>query len=83
MQFAGQERRRSARTVANVPGTATFTNGRQVACTVVDQSETGAKLAFASIGLLPERFELAFGLRKARSVSVVWRRGSEVGVAFV
>ncbi|GEP07883.1 PilZ domain-containing protein [Methylobacterium oxalidis] len=83
MLFAGQERRRSVRTIANVPGTATFANGRQVSCTVVDQSDTGAKLAFSAIGLLPERFELSFGVRKARPVSVVWRRGSEVGVTFV
>ncbi|AWN40582.1 PilZ domain-containing protein [Methylobacterium durans] len=83
MLIAGQERRRSVRTTANLPGTATFTSGRQVACTVVDHSDTGAKLAFTSIGLLPERFELTFGVRKARTVSVVWRRGAEVGVAFV
>ncbi len=83
MSFTGQERRRSVRTTANMAGTVTFANGRQVACTVVDQSETGAKLAFGAIGLLPDRFQLAFGVRKARVVTVVWRRGSEVGVAFV
>jgi PilZ domain len=54
------------------------------ACSIIDVSETGARLELASNEELPERFMLL--LTKAgdarRRCRVVWRTGSAVGVEF-
>ena len=57
--------------------------GVQVDCTVLDTSETGARLTFRSRVILPKKFRL-FMAAPAREVdvSVVWQKGTLAGVRY-
>ncbi len=52
-------------------------------CLVRNWSPTGAKIKLEDNWALPETFEVVFLSRGAsRQARVVWRRGTEIGVAF-
>lgn len=76
------DRRRSDRRAVEAPGVIHLDNGRRRECRVVNLSETGAKLIVEAGLMLPGRFALALGIRRARPVRVAWRSGAELGVAF-
>jgi hypothetical protein len=76
------EQRQAKRRIANEPGCLTFSDGRRLDCIVVDVSDTGAKLRFQGPCILPNRFALTIGVRKAGNVRLVWRLNAHVGVAF-
>jgi hypothetical protein len=67
-------------------GASVVFNGRQsvLACTIRNWSETGAMVRMSDWIALPETFELDIA-RKDGSVRVrqCWRRGDDVGVAFL
>jgi PilZ domain len=57
--------------------------GRTVECIVRDLSNGGARLAPATVRV-PDRFQIMFeASRLVRQCRVVWRRETEVGVAFL
>jgi len=64
-------------------GTAvTWQSGNAVTCVVRNLSETGAKLE--TNDPIPGTFELVFDLDNSRrSCSIVWRKGSMIGVKFL
>ncbi len=76
------ERRQAKRRIANEPGCLIFADGRRLDCIVIDVSTTGAKLLFQGACILPNRFDLTIGVRKAGGVRLVWRSGAQVGVEF-
>lgn len=55
------------------------------ACSLINMSETGAKLAFPAPKELPAQFILRMSRdgRVARKCRLAWATGNEVGVAFV
>ncbi len=54
-------------------------------CTVVDMSDTGAKLTVDQSDRLPKHFNLTFsrGSRSGFRCEVRWKRGRSIGVKFV
>ena len=54
-------------------------------CTVVDMSDSGARLAVDDIECLPDRFLLALSRfdQPSQNCNVVWRRHDEIGIEFV
>lgn len=54
-----------------------------VPCELLDLTASGARLSFAEAGAIPDNFELTLDQgRSRRPCRVVWRTGSDVGVAF-
>ena len=62
-----------------------FNNRRtSIDCLIRDISTTGAKLTFASAITMPDIVELHIPVKEeTRRVQIQWRRGDEVGVAFI
>jgi hypothetical protein len=56
-----------------------------VECTIINMSETGAKLVLKGAADLPEQFILRLSAdgRVARKCRIAWESGSEMGVQFV
>jgi len=54
-------------------------------CTVVDVSESGARLAVEDIECLPDKFNLTLSRlgQPRQSCNIVWRRHDEVGIEFI
>ena len=54
-------------------------------CTVLDLSDTGAKIAAAEVSPVRTRLRLAFSrdVRTGRPCEVVWQRGNTFGVKFI
>jgi hypothetical protein len=52
-----------------------------IECTVTDLSQAGARLLLVS-GNVPDEFRISIDNGLRRLCRVVWRRGTEVGVAF-
>ncbi len=78
-------RRNEVRTRVFHHGSAVF-NGRQsvMACTIRNWSQTGALVRMSDWIALPDTFELAVTDRgETLRVRQCWRRGDDVGVAFV
>jgi len=60
------------------------TQDRAVACCVRDLSPGGARLCFRDINLIPSEFELIIkSTGEKHRAQLRWRRGAEVGVAFI
>ncbi len=56
-------------------------SGRLVPCTVINLSETGAKLGLRRETVLPKEFELSVPAKNvAWRVRVVWQQDREIGV---
>jgi hypothetical protein len=79
------ERRQATRTRLYQSASIVF-NGRQsmFGCSVRNQSETGALLRMTDWIALPATFEIeTAGETESRRVRQCWRRGDDVGVAFL
>jgi hypothetical protein len=57
--------------------------GAEIDCTVLDTSETGARLNFRNRVILPKRFRVYFSApAREIDVSVVWQKGTLAGVRY-
>jgi hypothetical protein len=75
------ERREAPRESGPFAAVARLYSGRSAPCTVLNLSETGAKLALIRETILPKEFELAIPAKNAAwKVRVVWQDGKELGV---
>ena len=58
-------------------------NRSSIPCTIIDLTNRGACISFATEREIPDRFELTFGTGQARrACRVTWRVDNHVGVAF-
>lgn len=81
---APEDRRASPRVRVAWKVRAIAASGAAVTCTVQDVSEGGARLALPADAELPDHFHLYYPLRDlSLYAEVSWRRGAEIGVAFV
>jgi hypothetical protein len=78
------DRRLQTRSRLHQPARLVF-NGEQsmLACTVRNRSQTGAMVRMADWIELPDTFELDIQAGDSRRVRQCWRRGDDVGVAFL
>ena len=79
------DQRISIRQRSFLQGRIYFNNGRSsVDCLIRDLSETGARLKFSDAITTPEVLELHIpNKQETHRAQVQWRRGDEIGVAFV
>ncbi|HEX2552714.1 MAG TPA: PilZ domain-containing protein [Microvirga sp.] len=83
-QAAPEERRASERVRVAWKVKAMTASGSVVTCTVQEVSEGGARLQVPPDAELPERFHLYYPLRDLSLFAEMrWRKGSDVGIAFV
>jgi hypothetical protein len=75
------ESRNAPRRSTKQKGTAIISGGTEIACTIRDLSDTGARLSFQNPTFLPRSFRLKFDDNDQR-VTVMWRRGLYAGVRF-
>jgi hypothetical protein len=76
------ERRIAGRQAAGVAAKAIFAQGTKE-CTVIDFSDTGARVRLIGFTALPDQFELYIPERKTSvSCTVQWRLNDELGVLF-
>ena len=79
-----QERRKHKRTEWNKPGTVTALTGNHIInCAVRDISVGGALLLAPVSEVVPDYFRLNYGSAMEPKCSVRWRKGNELGVAFM
>ena len=78
------ERRRALRHKSFLRGMVAYNNGRNVAdCLVRDFSPFGARLIFSAPIVTPDVLELHIPQKEQRlRIHVIWRNGTELGVAF-
>jgi hypothetical protein len=83
LRASPRERRTVPRQVVSEPGTATLYAGTSVDCLITNISDTGARLRFGMVMLLPSIFELHCKKSK-RSwwVTPVWQSDRVAGVRF-
>lgn len=62
-----------------------LTDGAEMPCTLLDVSQTGARLLARDPERVPDEFllRLAVGRQALRHCAVVWRDGSTIGVRFI
>ncbi len=80
------DNRRRPRKQLNMPAWIDVGNdARLQRCTVVDASESGARLAVEDIECLPDKFNLILSRRGQthQRCNIVWRRHDEVGIEFI
>lgn len=80
------DNRRRPRKQLNVPALIDIgNNARLRMCTVIDVSESGARLAVEDIECLPDKFSLTMPRlgQTRRSCIIVWRRHDEIGIEFI
>jgi hypothetical protein len=80
------DKRQRPRKLLNLPAWIDVGNdGRPQRCTLIDMSDTGARLAVDDIECLPDKFHLALSRygRPRQSCNIVWRRHDEVGIEFI
>lgn len=75
-------RRQDLRYIARIERLA---DGAEIPCTLVDVSQTGARLIAREPDGVPDDFllRLAVGRQALRRCAVVWRDGAQLGVRFV
>ena len=83
-QLRAAERRRTARQKSFLRGSIHFNNRRSVVdCLIRDISPYGARLIFSDTVTTPDVIELYIPQKEETlRVTVIWRHGQEVGVAF-
>lgn len=81
-QRQGIERRRSPRVAVQKHATIAF-RGRALPCNLVDESESGVRLADLPIASCPDEFALNLGESGSRQCRVVWRSPVAVGVRYL
>jgi PilZ domain len=54
-------------------------------CTVLDMSDSGARIEVSDPGAVPAKLRLAFSrdVRTGRACEVAWQRGRTIGVKFI
>lgn len=79
------ERRSKLRAKVALPGHAAFPSAAaEVRCVVINLSNVGACISFPTGVPVPRLFSLRIGLDpKPHEMRVIWRRESDVGVAFL
>ncbi|KAF0134875.1 MAG: hypothetical protein FD152_1406 [Xanthobacteraceae bacterium] len=84
---SGSEDRRSGRRqdLRYAARIETLTDGTEIPCTLLDVSQTGARLVAKDPEQVPDEFllRLAVGRQALRHCAVVWRAGANVGVRFI
>ncbi|MGU9979639.1 PilZ domain-containing protein [Phreatobacter sp. HK31-P] len=75
-------RRQDLRYTARIESLA---DGTEIPCTLLDVSQTGARLVAREPELVPDEFllRLAVGRQALRHCAVVWRDGANIGVRFI
>lgn len=78
------ERREFVRQDVRIGASAMIANSESTLdCTIIDISETGAKLELAQIDIIPARFKLFVpDADRLYECEVVWRSGNNAGVMF-
>jgi hypothetical protein len=77
------DRRSAPRKRSPLNGTITYGTGNSIRCSVIDISGSGALLQLTSILGVPNQFRLQEGRGPTRSVEVVRRGPSRLGVRFI
>ncbi|MCJ2055498.1 PilZ domain-containing protein [Methylobacterium sp. J-048] len=78
------DRRASPRRRTLLEGHIEIAGGGAIDCTIRNLSDGGARLLVVSVIGVPDEFVLSFGAAaERRSARVVWRKETELGVAFV
>jgi len=78
-----EERRSVPRHRTLKGGSIVFNEGRSaIDCTVRNLSEAGANLRVTSVVGIPDSFTLQMSDKTTRNCRVVWRKATELGVAF-
>ncbi len=79
---AAKEKRRAARRNIRKPARISFA-GRTMSCMVRNISATGAAIEEANVADIPDHFRLVLEMESSeRRCTVVWRRKTQLGVAF-
>ena len=79
---ARQERRATLRTQVSVPARI-FLAGRQLECSTIDVSASGARLAVGTTATLPREFDVWISGGLVLPARLVWRDRNALGVEFV
>jgi PilZ domain len=80
------DKRRRPRKQLNLPAWIDVGNdAHPQRCTVIDMSDSGARLAVDDIECLPDRFHLGLSRygQSRQSCNIVWRTHDEVGIEFI
>ncbi|MGI9514235.1 MAG: PilZ domain-containing protein [Anderseniella sp.] len=82
--FQFQERRRSARRNVKIGANAIIANSEStIYCTILDISDSGAKLQMEDVDIITARFKLFIpDVDHIYECEVVWRDGKYLGVKF-
>jgi hypothetical protein len=86
MILARARKTRGARKSVRQPGWLIFEGSFAARpCTVIDLSDSGAKIEAVDVGAVPAKLRLALSrdVRTGRPCEVVWQRGKTFGVKFV
>ena len=78
------ERRGFGRKIVHMGAKAVIANSDStIECTIVDISDTGAKLELSDVGIITARFKLFVPeIDHIYECEVVWRNGNNIGVRF-
>ena len=86
MILARKPKTRSTRKSVQHPGWLVFEGSFAARpCTVLDMSDSGARIEVSDPGAVPAKLRLAFSrdVRTGRPCEVVWQRGKILGVKFI
>jgi len=85
METSTQERRITAARRRALKGAQISFHGLHAAidCVVRDMSDTGARLSVETSVGIPQTFHLVLEGAPVRACRVIWRKASQIGVAFV
>ncbi len=85
MILARKPKTRSTRKSVQHPGWLIFEGSFAARpCTILDMSDSGARIEVSDAGAVPPKLRLAFSrdVRTGRPCEVVWQRGRTIGVKF-
>ena len=83
MTTGPSDSRKSARRRTLKAGKVILPNGAVIDCSIRDMSETGARLEFAAVIVLPPQFDLLIVSSETRiAAELVWHRALSAGVRF-
>jgi len=78
------EKRLTPRRNTMIQAQIVFGGGRsRIDCTIRNLSESGAKLEVASVGSIPQTFDLVAPDHRPHPCRVIWRALKELGVEFL
>jgi len=83
MTTGPSDSRKSARRRTLKAGKVILPNGAVIDCSIRDISETGARLEFAAVIVLPSEFDLLIVSSQTRTAAeLLWHRGLNAGIRF-